>query len=329
MKTHKILKAVVALAIAVIPTVMLSQSVSASSSKITLKQGFNNFLVYQKNGKSVLQKQDVNGRSMTEAVTVKPGSTMKYYGQPIIIKTKQDIEYSYDALKLNPKLMKKHSIEYVYQPAPYVNIGNNHYLKGQNIASMNGKNVLILGSNAYIYNKRGQRISYKGQRVIPKYSLITSSSKSHKATKSDKFIFYTNLSQTKSSALKMYTIRGSKYYYLGSGAYINAGNVTLIDGHSVYQNGGSTIIRTSINLPVYNYKLKQTSRIIKAGQKLKVDGLKETGNGDNSTLYFKVAGTNGKNAQYLYWGDSGQYGIDDQDVTDEYMGNFTFDTRLR
>ena len=54
--------------------------------------------------------------------------------------------------------------------------------------------------------------------------------------------YYTNLSGSKSYAIKNYKIKGQDYYYIGRGAYIKAMNVGRINGNPVFRDGGATTI---------------------------------------------------------------------------------------
>lgn len=300
------------------PFVAVNHHVSAAQNKIVIKNTYNNNVqVYTKSGKAATTKQTINGKNWTVAAREDSGKTLTYKGMPIIIN--------------GPKVPNQYSNArsgYHYEPTAYFNIGNGHYVKAIAVNSMNGKGVMILNANSAIYNRSGRRISYQGKRIIPKNMIVNYLGATHNTRKSDRYFFFSNLSETKKNSLRTYTIRGKKYYQIAKGAYINVANVGFINGNAVFQKNGRTtaIPRTSLN--VYNYKFKTTKKTVRAGQKVIVDQAKSKGSGDNASLFFRIAGTKGKNAQYIYWGDDSMYGYNQGDHTDEFEGNFSLRARL-
>ncbi len=193
---------------------------------------------------------------------------------------------------------------------------------------MDGQNVLILSSNSRIYDKNGHRTTFNGLSLIPKYMLVKTPAKTHATTKNDVFYYFSNLSGSKKRSLNTTTIKGKPFYALGNGAYIYASNVGFVNGNTLYQASGTTTATILNKIHVLNNKLKSTSKLLKIGQKVKVDATKTTGEGDEAGLYFRIAGTKGKNAQYIYWGDDAEYGMDQESTTDEFQGNFNLDNHL-
>lgn len=323
MKKRKILTALLAALLTVAPAFAVT-SVPAQAAaqslrgKVVIKSQVDNegIHVYGANGKQLLTRQTINGRKWTVGVNVKQ-RVLSYSGQPVIIR----------GAKVLNQWPNAHG-GYHYEPAAYVQIGNNRYIHSENVSSMNGKGVLILGHNAAVYNRRGRRVSYQGRRLIPKYMLLNYAGKAHATKRSDRYYYAANFSGSKEKSLRTYTIRGRQYFAIGGGKYINANNVNLVNGHSLYRKGGTATATARLKLNVYNYLLKKTKRTIAAGQKVKVDGTRTTGEGDNTSLWFRLAGTRGKNAQYIYWGDWGQYGYDTEGITDEFQGDFALSVRL-
>ena len=176
-----------------------------------------------------------------------------------------------------------------------------------------------LNTNTAIYNKKGQRISFNGQRVLPKYSIVNYAGKRRAKTKSDDY-YYTNLSGSKSYAVKNYKIKGQDYYYIGKGAYIKAINVGRINGNPVFRDGGATTIVPQMDLFIYNSKLKKTKQSVKKGQKIRALDPVILGSGDIAQLFYRIKGT----SNYVSWGDYSEYGFED----DAYVGNFNFRVRL-
>lgn len=184
---------------------------------------------------------------------------------------------------------------------------------------MNGKGVLKLNANTAIYNKNGKRISFNGQQVFPKYSIINYAGKRRTKTQTDDY-YYTNLSGSKSYAIKNYKIKGQDYYYIGRGAYIKAMNVGRINGNPVFRDGGATTIVPQTDLYIYNSKLKKTKQSVKKGQKIRALDPVVLGSGDIAQLFYRIKGT----SNYVSWGDYSEYGFED----DEHVGYFNFRVRL-
>ena len=84
-------------------------------------------------------------------------------------------------------------------------------------------------------------------------------------------------------------------------------NVGTIDGQTVVQNSGTSYVTPTDDGFIYNANLKQTNKVARAGKKVKVDEAVYQGSGEKSSIYFRIAGTKGKNSQYLYWGDTAEY----------------------
>lgn len=197
--------------------------------------------------------------------------------------------------------------KYIYQPNSYINIGSDYYISTDNINNMDGKGVLKLNSNSYVYDKNGQRTTYNGKDKLLKYDLVNYTGKKRTRTSSDDYYYYAG-NGSKESSIKNYKINGQDYYYLGKGAYIKAINVGVINGHAVYRDGGTTYVTPKSDLFIYNNDLEQTTKSVEQGKKIKVDATKTTGEGDSTQRWFRIAGTKGAKAQWLLWGDDSSYG---------------------
>ncbi len=297
------------------PTHTVQAATQSLKQKVVLKKSFNGTIqVFNSKGNAATTTQTINGKKWKAAATVKAGQTFKYYGNPVLIQ--------------GSKIDSKTSKNYHYTTASYINIGKKRYIKSLNVSSMDGQNVLILSANSRVYDKNGSRTSYNGLTLIPKYMLVKTAAKTHATTKSDKYYYFSNLSESKKRSLTVTTIKGKPYYSLGKGAYISAANVGFVNGNTLYQASGTTTATILNKIHVLNNKLKSTSKLLKIGQKVKVDATKVTGKGDSAALYFRIAGTKGKNAQYIYWGDDAEYGMDQESTTDEFKGNFNLTNHL-
>src|SRR5699024_11236797 len=98
--------------------------------------------------------------------------------------------------------------------------------------------------------------------------------------------YYTNLSGSKSYAIKNYKIKGQDYYYIGRGAYIKAMNVGRINGNPVFRDGGATTIVPQTDLYIYNSKLKKTKKSVKKEQKKRALDTEVIGSVDISKIYY-------------------------------------------
>ena len=207
---------------------------------------------------------------------------------------------------------KKSTVEYtgkkyIYQPNSYLNVGNGYYISTDNVNNMDGKGVLKLNSDSYVYDKNGQRTTYNGKSKFFKYDLVNYSGKKRTKTSADDYYYYAG-SSSKKSTIKNYKIKGQDYYYLGNGAYIKAINIGAINGHAVYRDGGATYVTPKSDLFIYNNDLEQTTKSDEQGKKIKVDATKITGEGDSTQRWFRIAGTKGTKSQWLLWGDDSSYG---------------------
>ncbi|MDH5101252.1 SLAP domain-containing protein [Lactobacillus kefiranofaciens] len=375
MKLKRIALSIVAGAALMVPTALTGQSqnsriVQASTlkNKITFVKSYSQPMLYNKNGKSIANKNNINFN--------KP---IRFYGQPTIIqgpkvnafinlngmpqsivkgKTYADLgdggyvtmkavgSYNWNSNEIgliknayvyNSKgqrlstyrgrkayLTKGSKIKYAGKswttyPDSYFNLGGGNYLKSNNVNTMNGKGVLKLNTNTAVYNKKGRRISFNGQRVFPKYSIVNYAGKRRTKTKADDY-YYTNLTGSKSYAVKNHKIKGQDYYYIGKGAYIKAINVGRINGNPVFRDGGATTIIPQTDLFIYNSNLKKTKKSVKKGQKIRAVDPVVLGSGDIAQLFFRIKGT----SNYVSWGDYSEYGFED----DEHVGYFNFRVRL-
>lgn len=292
--------------------------------------------------------------------TLKPGSTVHIYGQPIMIKgPKIDVNagegfvptriikgqtycwlgdngyikshnvsggdnqgnlnvlfnsYIYDKNGKKLKSYRGHSAfvkknteikalekNYTYNPAMYYNIGHNLYVKASDVARANGRGIMRIGYNSYLYNKNGKRI--KGQKKLAKGSVVSYKGKIIPANDDKTAFYFYNGTHSKAHQLKSKTIKGQKYYSLGNGRYINAANVDMINGNYVYTNRPTYVVPLS-DMYVLNDKLENTDQVVRRGQKVKVDGAITNGDGDNDELYYRLAGSKNK---FLWWGDDSEY----------------------
>lgn len=187
-----------------------------------------------------------------------------------------------------------------YNAAMYFSIGNGRYVKASNVTKLNGKGVLGLNYNTYVYNKKGKRLKGK----LLKGSIITYSGKISDAdAKKDRYYFYESYRNGTPKKLATHRINNKDYYYVGNGGYVKADNVGTINGKPVYTND-ATYVKPMSDQYILDKDLNPTNEIARRGQKIKVDQAVYTGYGDTSQLYFKLAD---KDDRYISWGDFADY----------------------
>lgn len=190
-------------------------------------------------------------------------------------------------------------------PAAYVKIGNNQYVKASYVTQLNGKSLITLNSNSYIYNKKGQRIrNFHGQSKLLKNAAVITTSKVKKATDSSQYYFYDSTEESNKSKSTFATtkIKGVDYFAIGNGGYIKASNVIAANGMILFTKGPITI-KLPNPTTVYTDKFKETTKKLKAGTTVKLDKSAVDFSLSDPQLYFHVAGTK----QLIYWGDAGEY----------------------
>ena len=153
--------------------------------------------------KSTALSYNVNGKSLSSGI--KTNTTMKYYGNPRLIKGQKYVCY---------------------------NVGKGKYVPLDSIGKVNGRNTFRLLNNSYIYNASGKKIGSLSYRY-PVYF-----SGSLRKTSQDKryYVLESNIdSQAYTTSTEKYylpykKIKNSYYYSLGKGRYINVRNVATING---------------------------------------------------------------------------------------------------
>lgn len=162
--------------------------------------------------KSTALSYNVNGKSLSSGI--KTNTTMKYYGNPRLIKGQKYVCYNVGKGKYVP-------LDSIGKVIPLDSIGK-----------VNGRNTFRLLNNSYIYNASGKKIGSLSYRY-PVYF-----SGSLRKTSQDKryYVLESNIdSQAYTTSTEKYylpykKIKNSYYYSLGKGRYINVRNVATING---------------------------------------------------------------------------------------------------
>ena len=179
--------------------------------------------------------------------------------------------------------------KYYYTPYTYYNIGDGQYVKSSDISKLNGKGVLFVSQNSYVYNKKGKRAN---KMTIKAGSLVNYAGSSRDGESQ-----YYYLDGGDSKHITNYKIGGKYFFSIGNGKYIKANNINTINGRALFTKGPISIEVTQ-DTSALNNKFQATNKIYKAGQVLKVDQAISQGVSDNTMVYYHIKGSN-------YYIDSG------------------------
>lgn len=211
-------------------------------------------------------------------------------------------------------------------PVSYFNIGNGRYIRAGYVQEYNGQTVLTLNYNTFVYNKKGKRINYDGQRKLMNGGVVTTNSKIREAKSSDQNYFYSSANYTDKNKLAFTTtkIKGQDYLSIGKGGYIKIANVKTANGMILFTKGPITITLPS-DTTIYSSNFKETKKQIAAGKKVILDKTEIDNSLSDPQLYFRIKGTN----ELIYWGDLGEYpGVDHTVVYDpNYYSIYSFPLR--
>lgn len=185
-------------------------------------------------------------------------------------------------------------------PQSFFNLGQGRYLAARYVAQMNGKPLLTLNNNTYLYNRKGKRI---GRSKLLRGSVVTTNSKIRNASANDQYYFYKNTDENSKAKSTFVTkkIRGQSYLSLGKGAYIKIANVQTANGMILFTKGPITI--KDRNVELYDSHFKKIKQTLKAGTKLTLDKTVIDTSYSDPQLNFRIKGTN----HLVYWGDYGEY----------------------
>ncbi|CCI85529.1 SLAP domain-containing protein [Lactobacillus pasteurii] len=243
--------------------------------KIYLRINKNSY-IYDKNGKRI---KNFHGQSYLKA-----GSDFQYLGK----------------------------IASTYAPKVLYNIGKGHYVDAQYIAKVDGKGVVRLNHNAYVYDKNGKRV---GKTVLGKYSLVKYAGKWQKATKNS--VFFTKQAYKSSASYTLPTkkIKNSTYIAIGKNAYVKTINLELLNGRIIFAKGPVELTIKHDQVAI-DTKLNPSTKIYHRGQKVTSDYAVSYGSGDVQRIYYHIKGSD----YYLDWGPGEEY--PNNSVEDQVSANF-------
>ncbi len=227
-----------------------------------------------------------------------------YRGGKPYLKEGDEVKYYSGPLYMNKYNLRSRN----YKKAIFYNIGDGGYILGYNIASMNGKGVLSVYHNAYVYDKNGKRLKkYQGSKsntLIRKGTAVNYVGKINEMPNTDKdmpkFYYFNNYIQRESDKMlwvSYKTIKGKQYYNIGSGGYIKAANIGYINGKELFTAEATVTLGTPdygrrSEYYVWNSKGQFTHEVFpyRKGQKIIVDRVTIGEDGDGEMIY-RVKGT--------------------------------------
>ena len=218
-----------------------TKSTSTQEGTIKLVSGISseNFPVYDKNGKKI----------SSSTFKVDPGTTIKTYGDPVIIKGQKYYSQQFPTLT-------------IIKDTRYVWLGDNGYIKAKNMGTSNEKTGVIgISRNSYVYDKNGKRLStYRGGKAYIKAGT--------KITSKESRVYY--LPQT--------------YFNIGDGHYIRASYVTEYNGKSLLGLNHNSYVYDKNGKRLKNYN-GQKNVVLKANGIVSYSGTIKDAT-DSSLYYF-------------------------------------------
>lgn len=182
---------------------------------------------------------------------------------------------------------------WMFQGREYLDMGDGAYLTAYSLNKVNGQNVLMLGKNSYVYNKKGKRIkSFRGQSKLLA-GTIASYTGSLKDGQGKYFIG--NLKDGYQT-VGYKTIKGKDYVAIGNGGYIKIVNVSQIANSGIFTKGPITV-KVALKTNAMKYvkgKMVDTKTKYQRNQKLVVDQYLHVKSMDTEDpgLYYHIKGTN-------------------------------------
>lgn len=181
-------------------------------------------------------------------------------------------------------------------------LGTGIPLSNQNISPVaatttSNTNTLKLVHGAYVYNKKGQRLTkYRGSRYnthLRKGTNVRYTGTIQPIEKDSKQYYLLNDDNYNQSWLPYKKIKGKYYYNIGHGGYINAANVNKINGQPLYVANATVTVKPKDNHGFSGgYTGSGNDRtLVKPSQKLKVDCITKVPDGNSSSKVYRIAGT--------------------------------------
>lgn len=264
MKTIKSLSlGAVALLLGVAPVASLVNPLTTTAQAAT-KKAAGTITVGNNSDSNIIGVYNAAGKQKNQRI--KNGTVFKYYGAPKLI-----------------------NYEYTYK------IAKNKYVPTSAISELNGKGVLYIAKNSYVYDKNGKRVTKYGvskKAVLLRKSQIVNYTASLKAANADSFRFLVDNNGNK-TVLTYKNIKGHQYYSVGKNAYVRVANVSYVDNKPLYAAFQTVTLGKHNNdtkVPVYDAEGKASKKVLTAGDKVEVDRTKTVKSGKETLILYGVKG---------------------------------------
>lgn len=147
--------------------------------------------------------------------------------------------------------------------------------------------------NSYVYNKRGKRIKYRGKSYFKKNAKLKAAIVTS-GKKTNYFTYVYSKNSTQKLYLKVYTIKGKKYFNIGRGSYININNIGLVDNVTIYTDLNVRVKLTK-NIRTVDGNGNKNNEVLKKGTVVTADGLGQIPGGEwidsgVAQLYYRLVG---------------------------------------
>ncbi|MDF7639604.1 SLAP domain-containing protein [Lactobacillus sp. ESL0791] len=178
------------------------------------------------------------------------------------------------------------------------------------LAATSSTNTMQLAHGAYVYNKNGKRLKkYRGSRYkthLRKGTNVQYAGTVESIDHDSKQYYLLNDDNYNQSWLPYIKVKGKYYYSIGHGGYINAANVSEINGQPLYVATATVTVYDKDYSKPYTTGTGSSKVTIQNGKKVKIDYVFSDIDGNSRENYYHIANTN-----------------------DAYIGAFSVKTRLR
>ncbi|MDF7639899.1 SLAP domain-containing protein [Lactobacillus sp. ESL0791] len=163
------------------------------------------------------------------------------------------------------------------------------------LAATSSTNTMQLAHGAYVYNKNGKRLKkYRGSRYkthLRKGANVQYAGTVESIKRDSKQYYLLNDDNYNQSWLPYRKVKGKYYYSIGHGGYINAANVSKINGQPLYVANATVKITNTRSTKPYTVGTGKDTRTIKNGESVKIDGITSAISDPTNILKYKISGT--------------------------------------
>ncbi|MDF7639605.1 SLAP domain-containing protein [Lactobacillus sp. ESL0791] len=168
------------------------------------------------------------------------------------------------------------------------------------LAATSSTNTMQLAHGAYVYNKNGKRLKkYRGSRYkthLCKGANVQYAGAVESIKRDSKQYYLLNDDNYNQSWLPYRKVKGKYYYSIGHGGYINAANVSKINGQPLYVATATVTIHDKNKYDDFPKKglyvgSGSDRTLIKTGQKITVDCISTIPTGNSRSTAYRITGT--------------------------------------